>query len=128
MFQSLAPTYEKLAKAFEGENDVLIAKVDATEEEELGKRYNVEGFPTIKFFPAGSAEPEAYDVRMLILLYNYFYDLMFVCRVRVSWRAWWTSSTARRALSACRMETSCPLQAESPRWVRDRLLVDVYNE
>mmetsp|Transcript_1381 Transcript_1381/g.1880 ORF Transcript_1381/g.1880 Transcript_1381/m.1880 type:complete len:354 (-) Transcript_1381:179-1240(-) len=59
--KSLAPTYEKLAKAFEGESNVLIAKVDATEEEELGKRYNIEGFPTIKFFPAGSAEPEAYD-------------------------------------------------------------------
>jgi len=36
--QSLAPIYEKLAKVFEGDKSVLIAKVDATAEEDLGKR------------------------------------------------------------------------------------------
>eukprot|EP01036_Dinobryon_divergens_P028780 gene28780-37783_t len=59
--KSLTPIYEKLAKVFEGEKSVLIAKVDATAEEDLGKRYNIEGFPTIKFFPAGSADPEPYE-------------------------------------------------------------------
>ena len=39
MLKSLAPIYEKLAKAFEGEKGVVIAKVDATAEEELGRRF-----------------------------------------------------------------------------------------
>ncbi|RYY87893.1 hypothetical protein EON63_03250 [archaeon] len=30
-----------MAKAFAGENDVLVAKVDATEEGELANRYSV---------------------------------------------------------------------------------------
>jgi hypothetical protein len=35
----LAPKYEELANIFSGESDVVIAKVDATEEEELAARY-----------------------------------------------------------------------------------------
>ena len=31
----------------------IIAKVDATEEAELAKRFNVGGYPTLKFFPKG---------------------------------------------------------------------------
>jgi hypothetical protein len=38
--QSLAPKYEKLANVFAGESSkVVIAKVDATEEEGLAARY-----------------------------------------------------------------------------------------
>jgi len=59
--KSLAPKYEKLGEVFAGEQDVLIAKVDVTEQEALGSRYEISGFPTLKFFPAGSAEPEAYE-------------------------------------------------------------------
>lgn len=59
--KQLAPKYEKLALAFAGESDVLIAKVDATEEPDLGNKYEVTGYPTIKFFPPGSTEPEAYE-------------------------------------------------------------------
>jgi protein disulfide-isomerase A6 len=57
----LAPKYEKLAQIFAGEPDVLIAKVDATEESALGDRYEVQGYPTLKFFPAGSSQPENYE-------------------------------------------------------------------
>lgn len=59
--KSLAPKYEALAKAFAGENDVVIAKVDATEESELGSRFEISGYPTLKFFPAGSADAESYE-------------------------------------------------------------------
>lgn len=59
--KQLAPKYEKLAQVFAGEKDVLIAKVDATEEGDLAKRYDVQGYPTIKFFPAGSSEPVNYE-------------------------------------------------------------------
>lgn len=59
--KTLAPKYEKLAAVFAGESEVLIGKVDATEEEGLASRYGVSGYPTLKFFPAGSSEPEPYD-------------------------------------------------------------------
>lgn len=59
--KSLAPKYEKLALAFAGETDVLIAKVDATENPDLANKYEVTGYPTIKFFAPGSSEAESYE-------------------------------------------------------------------
>lgn len=59
--KELAPKYEQLAKVFAGEKSVLVAKVDATEEASLAQKYDISGFPTIKWFPAGSSEPETYD-------------------------------------------------------------------
>ncbi|CAN0331473.1 unnamed protein product, partial [Discosporangium mesarthrocarpum] len=63
--KSLAPTYEKLAEVFEGEEDVIIAKVDATSEKGLASRFGVTGFPVLKLFAAGNNaagdEPETYD-------------------------------------------------------------------
>ena len=41
---------------------LIVAEVDADSERELGDRFNIEGFPTLKFFPAGAADkPEDYD-------------------------------------------------------------------
>ncbi|CAM9152898.1 unnamed protein product, partial [Sphacelaria rigidula] len=52
--KKLAPVYEQVAQIFAAERDVLVvAKVDAADEKELGSRFGVSGFPTIKFFPAG---------------------------------------------------------------------------
>lgn len=59
--QSLAPKYESLAQVFAGDKDVLIAKVDATEHGELATKYDVSGYPTLKFFPADSAEATDYQ-------------------------------------------------------------------
>ena len=59
--KSLAPKYEEVGKAFAGERNVLVAKVDATEHPELATRFGVQGYPTLKFFPAGSSEPIDYD-------------------------------------------------------------------
>ena len=60
--KQLAPIYEELATVFAGDaDDVVIAKVDATEEEELGRKYDIKGFPTIKFFPSGGAAAEEYQ-------------------------------------------------------------------
>ena len=56
--KSLAPAYEEVGKAFDNVDNVLIAKVDADSEKALGGRYGVRGFPTLKFFPMGSTEPE----------------------------------------------------------------------
>ena len=58
--KSLTPIYEKLAQVYAGDaKSIVIGKVDATAETDLGSKYDVQGFPTIKFFPAGASEPEA---------------------------------------------------------------------
>jgi protein disulfide-isomerase-like protein len=64
--KQLAPVYETVAKVFAGESDVVVAKVDADKNRDLGERFGVEGFPTIKFFPAGASgkledQAEDYD-------------------------------------------------------------------
>ena len=59
--KSLAPEYELVANAFKNVKNVKIAKVDADADKALGSRFGVKGFPTIKFFPAGSTEAQEYD-------------------------------------------------------------------
>lgn len=59
--KSLAPKYDKLAEVFAGEKNIVIGKVDATQHEALAARYDIGGYPTLKFFPAGSSEPESYE-------------------------------------------------------------------
>ena len=54
----LAPAYEEVGMAFDNHDSVLIAKVDADSERDLGGRFGVRGFPTLKFFPKGSTEAE----------------------------------------------------------------------
>jgi len=52
--KSLAPEYVKAAaKLAESKSDIKLAKVDATTETKLAEKYEVQGFPTIKFFKAG---------------------------------------------------------------------------
>ncbi|KAL8305349.1 hypothetical protein RB601_009589 [Gaeumannomyces tritici] len=60
--KTLAPTYEELAQSFAGSKDkVQIAKVDADAEKDLGKRFGVQGFPTLKWFDGKSDKPEEYN-------------------------------------------------------------------
>jgi len=60
--KSLIPTYEKLANAFQNEQNVVIAKIDADKHRDIGGRYGVTGFPTIKFFPRANKEtPDDYS-------------------------------------------------------------------
>jgi len=59
--KSLAPEYEIVGDAFAKINDVVVAKVDADKHKELGSRFGVRGFPTLKFFPKGSTTPEDYS-------------------------------------------------------------------
>jgi protein disulfide-isomerase A6 len=40
---------------------VVIAKVDADAHRKLGERFDVKGFPTLKWFPKGSTKPEEYN-------------------------------------------------------------------
>jgi len=55
--KSLAPEYEAAAKKLLGK--VPLAKVDATVERDLAERFDIRGYPSIKFFRAG--KPEEYN-------------------------------------------------------------------
>eukprot|EP00262_Sarcandra_glabra_P018747 TRINITY_DN684_c0_g1_i1.p1 TRINITY_DN684_c0_g1~~TRINITY_DN684_c0_g1_i1.p1 ORF type:complete len:577 (+),score=126.14 TRINITY_DN684_c0_g1_i1:133-1863(+) len=53
--QALAPEYAAAATALKGET--VLAKVDATEENDLAMKYDVQGFPTVVFFVDGVHKP-----------------------------------------------------------------------
>lgn len=60
--KTLAPVYEELAQSLEwAKSKVQIAKVDADAEKSLGKRFGVQGFPTLKFFDGKSDKPTEYN-------------------------------------------------------------------
>ncbi|CAG9315654.1 unnamed protein product [Blepharisma stoltei] len=57
--KSLAPEYEKLAAAVKDNSNLIIAKVDATANEVKG--INIQGFPTLKWFPSNNKRPVDYE-------------------------------------------------------------------
>jgi protein disulfide-isomerase-like protein len=59
--KSLAPVWEKLATAYKLEDDVVIANVDADKYKDVGGKYGVTGFPTLKFFPKNNKEGVTYS-------------------------------------------------------------------
>lgn len=48
---ALAPIYEKVAEHFKNDTSILIAKIDHTANDIVDM--NIEGYPTLKYFPAG---------------------------------------------------------------------------
>ncbi|KAI5917564.1 thioredoxin-like protein [Camillea tinctor] len=59
--KNLAPVYEDLAQVYATSKDVQIAKVDADAEKALGKKFGVQGFPTLKWFDGKSETPTDYN-------------------------------------------------------------------
>ena len=60
--KKLAPIYEELATSLHSSKDkVTIAKVDADAEKDLGSRFGIQGFPTLKWFDGKNDEPEDYN-------------------------------------------------------------------
>ncbi|KAJ7170695.1 protein disulfide isomerase [Mycena crocata] len=61
--KNMKPTYEKVAQTFKPESNCIVANVDGDDKrnKDLAAKYGVNSFPTIKFFPKGSTEPESYE-------------------------------------------------------------------
>lgn len=60
--KTLAPIYDELAGSLEYAKDkVTIAKVDADAHKDLGRRFGVQGFPTLKWFDGKSETPSEYS-------------------------------------------------------------------
>jgi len=53
--KNLEPEYEKLASALSREEDVVIAKINADDHKQWAEKFEVRGFPTIKFFGKNAA-------------------------------------------------------------------------
>lgn len=59
--KNLAPVYEELGQSFAFASDkVTVGKVDADEHRDLGRRFGIQGFPTLKWFDGKSDKPEDY--------------------------------------------------------------------
>ncbi len=58
--KAIKPVWEELAKLFEHESHVVIGAMDADKHKDLGEKYEVTGFPTLKLFGLGSGEPIPY--------------------------------------------------------------------
>ena len=70
--KNLAPIYEELANAYVHAKDkVVIAKVDADAHKSLGSKYDVKGYPTLKWFDADGKESPFQGGRELNDLANF---------------------------------------------------------
>ncbi|EFJ10520.1 hypothetical protein SELMODRAFT_269397 [Selaginella moellendorffii] len=61
--KSLAPAYESVATAYKAEKNVIVAKLDADAHKDLATKYDVSGYPTLKFFPKANKAGEDCDAR-----------------------------------------------------------------
>ncbi|KAI9566788.1 thioredoxin-like protein [Boletus coccyginus] len=59
----LKPIYEEVARDFKSESNCIVANMDADAalNKEIAGRYDIESYPTIKFFPRGGKEVESYE-------------------------------------------------------------------
>lgn len=56
----MAPEYSSAASTLKSTNStIVLAKVDVTENRPLGERYDIKGFPTLKWFTNGT--PSDYE-------------------------------------------------------------------
>jgi len=56
----IEPAWKAAAGAFEDAQDIIVAKIDAEAHPATAGRYDVKGFPTLKYFHQGSTQPTDY--------------------------------------------------------------------
>uniref|UniRef100_A0A8C1W7E8 Protein disulfide-isomerase A3 n=1 Tax=Cyprinus carpio TaxID=7962 RepID=A0A8C1W7E8_CYPCA len=73
--KSLEPKYKELGEKLSGDPNIVIAKMDATAND-VPSQYEVRGFPTIYFSPAGQKQnPKKYEVCVFDLIF--FFNIYF---------------------------------------------------
>ena len=71
--KAFSPEYEKAAKALKG--IFKIGAIDADKERSIGGKYNIQGFPTVKFFGIHKDKPVDYDKsRTADAVINFMFD------------------------------------------------------
>ncbi|KAL1887234.1 Protein disulfide-isomerase erp38, partial [Ceratocystis pirilliformis] len=86
--KTLAPVYEELAAGYEHADDkVQIAKVDADAERTLGKRFGIQGFPTLKWFDGVSDTPHEYSGARSLDDLASFVEQKSMVKIRKKWSA-----------------------------------------
>lgn len=50
--QHMVPAWEQLAESYANNNAVQIVEIDADKSKDIGRRYNIQGYPTLKLFRA----------------------------------------------------------------------------
>ncbi|XP_023149318.2 protein disulfide-isomerase A2 [Amphiprion ocellaris] len=70
--KNLAPIWEELGEKYADHEDIIIAKMDATANEV--ESLKVDGFPTIKYFPAGDKEVIEYKGQRDLETFSKFLD------------------------------------------------------
>jgi len=70
--KQLAPIWDELAEAYEGNDKIVIAKMDATANEI--EEVKVQSFPTLKYFPAGSDQVIDYNGERTLAGFKKFLD------------------------------------------------------
>ena len=71
--KAFSPEYEKAAKALKG--IFKIAAIDADKERSISGKYNIQGFPTVKFFGIHKDKPVDYDkARTAEAVINFMFD------------------------------------------------------
>ncbi|GAA5981857.1 hypothetical protein JCM5350_005750 [Sporobolomyces pararoseus] len=59
--KQLAPEFDKVADSLKGLVNVVNVDCDEDQNKQLCGEYGIQGFPTLKIFPGGSAPPRSYD-------------------------------------------------------------------